>query len=119
MEILSNKVPATPLVANLEFGMVTYWIKRRKSGSRVIRHFSPENNKNDVPTCSTSRKAICGFIVRARFHATSRGYKSAMLYNDTVSTGESLCPPSLSVGERYANQRKECSKWETGSRIAR
>lgn len=58
-------------------------------------------------------------IVKARLHTTPRGYKSAMLYNDTVSTGESLCPPSLSVEERYANRRKECSKRETGSRIAR
>ena len=107
MEILSDKVLATPSVANLGYGMVTYHVKRRKLGSRVIRQFSPEINQTDVLTCSTSWKAICGFIVMARFHTASRGYKSAMLYNDIISTGESLSSPFQSVKEWYVYQRKE------------
>ena len=119
MEILSDKVLATLSVANLGCDMVTYHVKRRKLGSRVIRQFSPEINKTGVLTCSTSRKAICGFIVTARFHTTSRGYKSAMLYNGITLTGESLFSPFSSIKERYVYQRKKYNKWEIGSRIAR
>ncbi len=32
---------------------------------------------------------------------------------------ENLCPPPSSIRGRYANQRKECSKRDEGSRIAR
>ena len=42
MEIPLGKVPATPPIANLVYGAATYWVKRRKSGGRVIRQFSPE-----------------------------------------------------------------------------
>ena len=33
---------ATPPVANLGHAVATLWVKRRKLGSRVIRHFSTE-----------------------------------------------------------------------------
>ena len=42
MEIPLGKVLAAPPIANLVHGMVTYWVKRRKLGGRVIRQFSPE-----------------------------------------------------------------------------
>ena len=42
MEIPSGKVPATSPVANLVHGAATHRVKRRKSGGRVIRQFSPE-----------------------------------------------------------------------------
>ena len=42
MEIPLGKVLTTPPIANLGYGMVTCWVKRRKSGDRVIRQFSPE-----------------------------------------------------------------------------
>ena len=42
MEIPLGKVLATPPIANLVHGTVTYWVKRRKLGGRVIRQFSPE-----------------------------------------------------------------------------
>ena len=37
-----GKVSATPPIANLVHGTVTRRVKRRKSGGRVIRQFSPE-----------------------------------------------------------------------------
>ena len=65
-------IESNPEVNILLYGRYPYHVKRRKLGSRVIRQFSPEINKTGVLTCSTSRKAICGFIVMARFHTTSR-----------------------------------------------
>ena len=94
MEIPLGKVLTTPPIANLGHGMVTCRVKRRKLGDRVIRQFSPEiTGKYGVPTLFTLRKAIRGFIVTVRFHTAPRGWKSAMSYNDAVSTGESLRLP--------------------------
>ena len=42
MEILLGKMRATSPIASLGLTMVTSAVKRRQSGDRVIRHFSPE-----------------------------------------------------------------------------
>ena len=42
METPLGKVLTTPPIANLEHGMVTDQVKRRKLGDRVIRQFSLE-----------------------------------------------------------------------------
>lgn len=42
METPLGKVLTTPPIANLEHGMVTGRVKRRKLGDRVKRQFSPE-----------------------------------------------------------------------------
>ncbi len=42
MEIILGKVSAALPIANLVHGTVTCRVKRRKSGGRVIRQFSPE-----------------------------------------------------------------------------
>ncbi len=46
METQPRKVLTTPLVANLVPVWVTVQVKRRKSGGRVIRHFSAEITDN-------------------------------------------------------------------------
>ena len=89
MEIPSGKVLTTSPAANLEYAVATLQAKRRKLGSRVIRHFSNEITNPCADMVYSMEGNTC-IIAMVRLCTARRCWKSAMLHNDTASTGENL-----------------------------
>ena len=86
-------MPTTSLIASLGLTLVTMPVKRRQSGGRVGRRNSPEILRNqcvDELFTSEDYTHVCGMV---SVYAALRGLWSAMPYNVTASTGESLHPP--------------------------
>ena len=88
-------------IASLGLAMVTESVKRRQSGDRVIRHFSPEMLQNRSADKIFNLEGNTDEDNKARTHPALRGLRSAMSYNGTTSTGESLHLPYHPKGLMY------------------
>ena len=86
-----GKASAAPPTANLVHSVVTRRVKLRKSGVRVIRQFSPEITDNWRADAVYQAEGNTDMNVVVRTSPAPRGWKSAMSYNDAVSTGRA-CP---------------------------